>query len=150
MLADVPYEVEKGVVLHPFVIVDKFGLVRGVGVEVEYPGKLGADPFYVMPEGLLVQEIPFLGLHRRVAYHPGRASDKCERFVPAVLEMLEYHYTDQVPDVQGVSCRVNPDVSGLRAFHEFLLGAGHDVLDHSPPFEFFNEILLHMLSCNLQ
>ena len=67
--------------------------------------------------------------------------------MPAVLEMLEYHDAHQMPYMQGVSCRVNPDVCCRRPFHKFFFSSRHDVLDHAPPFEFLNEILHRMNYC---
>jgi len=96
-------------------------------------------------EGLLVQKVPFLGFHRRVADHSGRSSDQGDRLVSALLEMLQDHDADKVADVQGISRRVDADVGGLRTFHKFFLSSRHDVLDHASPFEFLYEILHCML-----
>ena len=54
----------------------------------------------VVTEGLLVEKIALLGLHRGVADHAGSSSDKGDRAVAGVLEMLEHHYADQMTDVQ--------------------------------------------------
>ena len=64
----------------------------------------------------------------------------------AGLEVLEYHYADKVSYVQRVACGVDADISGGGAFEQFLLGAGHDVVDHSSPLEFFYKIL-HIVVC---
>ena len=69
--------------------------------------------------------------------------------MPALLEVLQNHYTDKVADVQGISCRVDSDISRLRAFHEFLLSSWHDVLDHASPLKFLYEILHLLMICFL-
>ena len=94
-----------------------------------------------MRKGLFVEQVPFLTLHRRVANHSGGASHQCERLVSAVLEVLEYHYADEMADVKGVSGRVYSHISSGRALHQFLLGSRHDVVYHSSPAQFFNKIL---------
>ena len=48
MLSDVTDEIEEGISLHPLIVVDELGLVRGVGIEVQDLGELGTDSFDVM------------------------------------------------------------------------------------------------------
>ena len=110
---------------------------------------MGADALDVVLEGLLIEEFALLGLHRRITNHACGASDKGDRLVAALLEVLQNHYANEVADVQGISCRIDPDISGLRAFHEFLLSPGHDVLDHAPPLKFLYEILHLLMLCFL-
>ena len=124
-----------------------FRLVGGVGVEVEETAELRFQARDIVVEGGLVQQVALLAFHRRVADHAGGAADEGEGLVAAVLEMLEYHYADEMPDVQGVRRGVDPHVSGLRAFHQFFFRSGHDILDHASPFELFYKIL-HRIHTN--
>ena len=54
----------------------------------------------VVTEGLLVEKIALLRLHRGVAYHARSSSDKGDGAVAGVLEVLEHHDADQMADVQ--------------------------------------------------
>ena len=147
VLADIPDEIDKGIILHPVVIVDELGLVGRVGVEVQELAQLGLDPGHIVRERLLVQKVPLLAFHRRVADHARSAAHQRDRRMAAALEMLEYHHTDKMPDMQAVRRRVNPDVRRLRPFHQFLFRPRHDILDHAAPFQLFNKIL-HRLHTN--
>ena len=98
-----------------------------------------------MVEGGLVEKVPLLGFSGRVSDHSGSSAHKGDRLVSAFLEMLEYHNADHVSDVERVSRGVNANVCRCRAFHKFLLGARHDVLDHASPSEFLYKILVHIL-----
>ena len=141
MLADIADEVDEAVVLHPVVVVHEFGLVGGVGFEVQEAGELRLDAGDVVVQGGLVQEVALRRLHRRVADHAGGAAHEGDGFVAAALEMLQDHHADKVADMQGVGRRVDAYVGSRRAFHEFLFRTRHDVLDHASPSEFFNKIL---------
>ena len=144
VLTDVADEIEEGISLHPVIVVDKLSLVGSIGIEVENLGELGTDTLDIVKEGLLIEKLALLGLHRRVTDHAGGSADQGDRLVTALLEMPQYHYADKMADVQGVSRRVDSDISGLRTFHKFLLSPGHDVLDHASPSQFLNEILHRM------
>ena len=133
MFPDIADEIDEGVVFHPVVVVHQFGLVGGVGVKVQEAGELGLEAFNVMVEGGLVQEVALGALHRRVADHSGGASHEGEGLVPAILEMLEYHYTHKVTDMQRVGRGIDSHICRLRAFHELFFRPGHDVLDHASP-----------------
>ena len=85
-----------------------------------------------------------LGFSGRVSDHSGSSAHEGNRLVSAFLEMLEYHNADHVSDVERVSRGVNAYVCRCRAFHKFLLGARHDVLDHASPSEFLDKILVHI------
>ena len=98
-----------------------------------------------MCEGRLIEQVALLGLHRRVADHAGGSADEGVWLVTAVLEMLEYHDADEVPDVQRVSCRVDAYIGACRAFHKFLFSSGHNVVDHSSPLKFLYKILHRMI-----
>jgi hypothetical protein len=63
VFADVADEVEETVVFHPVVVVDEFGGVGGVGVEVEEVGELLFDGFLIVAEGFFVDEFALLALH---------------------------------------------------------------------------------------
>ena len=141
MLADVADEIDEGIVLHPVVVVHEFGLVGGVGVEVQETGELLLQAGDVMVEGLLVQEVALGRLHGRVADHAGGPAHEGEGLVSAALEMLQDHHAHEMPDMQGVGRRVDAHVGRLGTFHQFLFRTRHDVLDHASPSEFFNKIL---------
>ena len=100
MLSDVTGEVEEAPSLHPVVVVHELGAVLRSGIKVKEAGQLPLYAGHVVREGLLVEKVALLGLHRRVAYHSRGASYEREGLVPAVLEMLENHDADHVPDVQ--------------------------------------------------
>ena len=144
MLAYVADKVEEGPVLHPVVVVDKLGPVGSIAVEIKEMTELLPDAGHIVAQGFEREEIPLLRFARRVSDHSGRAAHKCDRFVPAFLEMLQYHYTDKMPDVKRVRSRVDSDICGRRAFHQFFFSSGHNVLNHAPPFEFLYKILHRM------
>ena len=99
-LAYLAGEVEESPVLHPVVVVDQNGGVGSLALKVNEPGELGLDALLVVTEGILVEKIALLRLHRGVADHAGSSSDKGDRAVAGVLEVLEHHDADQMADVQ--------------------------------------------------
>ena len=148
MLADVADEIQETVVLHPIVVVDQFGAVRRIRVKIQKTAQLRFEAGYIVGEGLLIEQVALLGLHRRVPDHTGRTAHQRDGLMSAILEMLEYHNAHHMTDVQGVGRRVDAHVRRLRPFHQFLLRPGHDVLNHTPPFELFNKILHRSIPYN--
>ena len=96
-------------------------------------------------KSLFVKQVALVALHRRVAYHSGCSADKGIRFVAAGLEVLQYHYADKVPDVQRITRRIDPYISGHHPFAQLFFGSRGDVVNHTPPSQFLYEILFHML-----
>ncbi len=93
-----------------------------------------------MPERRLIEQVPFLGFARRVSDHSGGASYQSDGFVPAKLKVLQHHHAHQVPDMQGIGCRVNPDISHGHFLFKLFSGPGHDIMDHSPPGQLINKV----------
>ena len=61
--------------------------------------------------------------------------------MPAVLEMLQYHDTDHVTDMQGIRSRVDSYICSSGPFEKFFFCSGHDVLYHASPLQFLYKIL---------
>ena len=140
-LADVADEIEEREFLHPVVVVDQRGGVRGVGVEVEQFGQLAFDRLLIVTQGLFVEQVALLRFARGVADHARRTAHEGQRTVAAHLEVLEDHHAHQVADMQRVGRGVDAQVSRRLFFFELFLCSGHDRVDHAAPFEFFDEIL---------
>ena len=60
VFAHIADEVEKAEVLHPVVVVYKFGCVGGIGVEVKKAGKLLFDCLLIMAQSFFVEEFALL------------------------------------------------------------------------------------------
>ena len=58
------------------------------------------DACHVVIECLLVKKITLLRLHRRVTDHAGRSTNKGDRLVSAVLEMLQDHDAHHMSDME--------------------------------------------------
>ena len=140
MLADVADKVEEGELAHPVVVVDEDGGVGGGAVEVEELAELLADALLVVTEGVGVEEVAFLRFAGGVADHAGGAAEQHDGAVAALLQVLEHHHTHEVPDMEGVGGRVNADVGRSHFFLELFLSAGHHVVNHPAPFQFFSKI----------
>ena len=144
VLSDVADEVQESVVLHPVVVVHELGPVRCIGLEIKELGKLLLDAFHIVVEGGLIEEIALLGFSGRVSDHSGSSAHEGNRLVSAFLEMLEYHNADHMAYVKRIGRGINAHVCCRRTFHKLLLSARHDVLDHAPPSEFLDKILVHI------
>ena len=96
-LAYLAGEVEESPVLHPVVVVDQYGGVGSVALEVDELGELGLDALLVVAQGSLVEKVALLGLHRGVADHAGGSADKRHRPVSRILKMLKHHNAYQMP-----------------------------------------------------
>lgn len=75
-----------------------------------------------------------------VADHTRRSADQKDRLMAATLEMLQDHHADQMPDMQRVGRRIDPDIGGRHLLGQLFLGARHDVVNHASPPEFLNKI----------
>ena len=139
-LADIADELQKRELLHPVVVVDQLGRVRFVGREVDQPLELPADTLLIAAQRLLVEQVALERLAGRVANHARRSADQKDRLMAATLEMLQDHHADQMPDMQRVGRRINPDVGGRHFLGQLFLGARHDVVNHASPPEFLNKI----------
>ena len=100
MLPNIPGEIQERVAFHPVIVVHQFRPVRCVRIEIQESGKLRLDAGHIVCKRLFVQQVSFLGFHGRIPYHASGPSHKCERLVPAVLEVFKNHYTYKVPDMQ--------------------------------------------------
>ena len=143
VLAHVADEIEEEVVLHPVVVVEYLGTVDGV-VEVEEARKLPLDAVDVVLYLVGGEQFALGGLEGGVANHAGGAADDGQRLVAGHLEVLEQHDGDEVADMEAVGGGVDADVGGGYFFVELLLGAGHDVVNHTAPFKFFYKIGVHV------
>ena len=148
MLAHVADEVEEEVVLHPVVVVAYLGAVDGV-VEVEEALKLVLDALHVVLYLLDSEELALLRLEGGVANHAGGAAHDGQGLVARHLQVLEKHDADEVTYVERVGGGVDADVGGGDFFAELFLGAGHDVVNHAAPFEFFYEVGVHCILYNV-
>ncbi len=140
MLAHVADEFEEAEIFHPVVVVDEFGCVRRVAVEVEEFCKLALDGFLVVTQGFLVDEFALLSFHGRIAYHARGASDECQRLVAGALQVLEHHDSHEVAYVQAVGGGVDAEIRCGHAFFEFFVGSGHELVYHAAPCEFFYKV----------
>ncbi len=143
MLTDIADEIEEEVVFHPVIVVAYLGSVDGV-VKIEEAFELMLDTLHVVLNFLDGEEFAFLGLEGGVADHARGAADDSEGLVTRHLEVFEEHDGDEVTDMQGVGRGVDADVGRCHFFIELLFGAGHDVVDHAAPFEFLNEVCVHL------
>ncbi len=140
MLADVADEVEKRELFHPVVVVDEFGRVGFGRVEVEEFGELPLDGLLIVAERLFVEKFALLAFHRRVANHSGGSSYECDGLMAGALKMLEHHDSHEVSDMQTVGCRVDAEVGHGHLLLQLFFCAGHHLVDHATPFEFFYEV----------
>ena len=138
--ADVANKFQEREILHPVVVVDQFGRIRSVGLEVDQVTELPSDPLLVATQGLLVEQVALKRLARRVADHAGSPAHQENGLMPAPLEVFKDHNADKVPDMQRVRRRVDSDVSRRHLLVQLLLGSRHDIVHHAPPFEFLYKI----------
>src|SRR5690606_27740111 len=64
------------------------------------------------------QQVALLGLAARIPHHPGRPAGERERLVAGELEPSQAELAEQVPDVQRIGGRVEPDVDPDRPFRQ--------------------------------
>ena len=140
VFADFACEIQEGISLHPVIVVDQLGSVGRVALEIEEAGQLCFDAAHVVSQRFLVEEVSLGTFARGVAYHAGCAADQGQRFVAGALKVAEHHDAAQVADVQRVGCGVNSHVGSSHALGEHFLCAGHHLVEHAAPPEFFYEI----------
>ena len=140
-LADIADEVKERKVLHPVVVVHQLGVVGSIALEVEELGQLLADTFLIVAKHRLIDKDALLRLARRITNHACGTTDQSVWLVSATLEMTQHHHTHEVSDVQGICGGVNTKVSRGHLLLELFFSAGHHVLYHAAPSEFFYEIL---------
>ena len=109
VLADVTKELEHRDGVRPVGVVDQCRLER-TGLEVEQLAELHLDALDVVPQRLVVEQVAFLAAPARVADHSGGAAGQRERTVTGELEAAHEQLADEVPGVQRVGRRVEPDV----------------------------------------
>ena len=56
------------------------------------------------------------------------------------LQVLQHHDAHEVADMERVGSRVDTHVCRCHFFVELFFCAGHHIVDHPAPFEFFYEI----------
>ena len=78
----------------------------GAGIEVQKGGELLALPLEVVLQRLLIQQITLGRFSRRIADTPGRPPRHNDGSVTISLEPRQSEKRHEVPDVQGVSCRI--------------------------------------------
>ena len=100
MLSHLACEVEEGEVLHPVVVVHKFGAVRCIALEVKELGQLFLDAFLVVAQSRLVEQVALEALSRWVANHSCCSSHECYGFMSAALQVTQHHHTAEVSYVQ--------------------------------------------------
>ena len=140
VLADLAGEVEEGEVLHPVVVVHEFGRVGRVGVEVEEVRKLLLDTFHVVAEHIFGEEVALGTLARGVANHARGAAHEGEGLVARALEVAEHHHGAEVSDMEGIGGGVDAHVSGNHLLAQQLFSAGHHLVEHTAPCQFFNKV----------
>ena len=100
VLADVADEAQEGEILHPVIVVHHDGVVRSIAVKVQELGQLLADALLVVTQGLLVDELALLRLHRGVTDHARGTTDQGYGTMSGTLQVLEHHHAHEVADVQ--------------------------------------------------
>ena len=83
--ADIAREINKGVVLHPVVVVDQLGCVGRVAVEIEEMLQLLADTCHVVAKYLFGEQVTLGRFAGRVTNHTCCAADEGDGFVTARL-----------------------------------------------------------------
>ena len=144
-LAYLASEVQEGVVLHPVVVVHQFCLVGSIALEVKEACQLVLDAGYVMEQSLLVEQVALLALAAGIANHACSTAHESQRLVATTLEVAQHHHTAKVTDVQGVGSGVNTQICCLLSRCQHFFCAGHHLMEHSSPFQFFNKIHLIVL-----
>ncbi len=56
------------------------------------------------------------------------------------LKMFHHHDRHQMSYMQRIGCRVYPDISRSLAFRQQFFRSGHDIMNHTSPFQFVNKI----------
>ena len=66
----------------------------------------------------------------------------------ATLEVAQHHHSAEVADMQAVCRRVNAYVCRGHFFGQLFFRAGHHLVNHASPFEFFYEIHVMLFLLN--
>ena len=140
MLAYFACEVEEGIILHPVVVVHQLGGIGRPALKVEEAGQLRLDAAHVVAQHVLRQQIALGTLSRGIANHSRRAAHEGQRLVSRALKVAEHHHAAEVADVQGVCRRVNAYVSRHRFPFKKFFRAGHHLVEHAAPPQFFYKI----------
>jgi hypothetical protein len=90
------------------------------------------------------EEFAFLSLEGGVADHACGTAHDGQGLVTCHLEVFQQHDGDEVSDMEGVGGGIDTHVSRGHFFIELLFGARHDIVDHAAPFEFLDEIGVHL------
>ena len=139
-LTDVACEIEEGEVLHPVVVIHEQSCVRSVAIEVDQLRELSLDSLLIVAQGCLIEQVALLRLTAGVANHTRSTTYQSNGAVAATLKVLQDHNAHQVTDMQRVSRGVDTQVSSGHLLLQLLFGTGHNVVDHTTPFEFFYKI----------
>ena len=145
--AHIARKVKERIVFHPVVVVDQFGCVGCVRIEVKEMFQLLAYGGNVMAQSLFGKQVTFGGLAGRVTNHTCGTSDKGNRFMAAALQVTQHHNAAQVPYMETICRRIYAYVCRGGLFHQLLFRAGHNVLQHPAPTKFFYKILSHCFMC---
>ena len=139
-LTDVACEIEEGEVLHPVVVIHEQCCVGCVAIEIDQLRELSLDRLLIVAQGSLVKQVTLLRLAAGVANHTRSTTYQCDGAVTATLEVLQDHNAHQVTDMQRVSRGVDTQICSGHLLGQLLLSSGHNVVDHTTPFEFFYKI----------
>ncbi len=142
MLAYIANEVKEGEVFHPVVIVDHFGGIGSVAVEIQKLRELLLDGLLIVAQRLLVEELALLAFHRGVADHACGTTHKGYGFMAGALEMLEHHHTHKVADMKRVGRGVDTQIGRGHFFFELFFRSRHHLMNHPAPGQFFYKIHL--------
>src|SRR5690554_5246800 len=93
-----------------------------------------------MTQGLLIQKITLGILHRRVTNHTCCPTNQHYWSVTRHLKVLKHHHPYQVIYMQRIGSWVYTNVSRCHFPGQQFICSRHDIMDHAPPFEFFNKI----------
>ena len=140
VLAHIADKLEETVVFHPIVVVDQDGGIGRIAVEIEEFFQLLAQAFLIVAQRMFIDKHTLLALHRRVANHTGGTANECDGAVSGTLKVLQHHNAHQVSDMERIGSGVDAHVSRGHFFVELFFGAGHHVVNHPAPFQFFYEI----------
>ena len=127
-------EVEEGEIFHPVVVVNQFSLVRFGAVEIEKLRNLLLDSLLIVVERVGIEQVSFLTLARRVAYHAGGSAYKQVGFVAALLQMTQHHDTAKVADVERVGRRVGAQIGRREVLLQIFFGTRQHLGKHATPF----------------
>ena len=140
VLADVAYEIEECVILHPVIVVDQDGRIRGVAVEIEKTRELLLYCLLVVAQSFHIEEFTLLAFHRWVADHAGSTTHEGDWFMTGTLEMLQHHHTHKVADMEGVGSRVDTEIGCRHPLFKLFICARHHLVNHAAPGKFFYKI----------